>query len=194
VKGTEFPDEIITVGGHIDTWDITEGAHDDGGGCVQAIAVWKIFHAIGYKPKRTLRVVIFMDEEMNQRGGKKYAEAALLKKEKHLFALESDGGCDRPLGFSFDTTKKYLEKFRSWRELFAPYGITVFVNEGSGVDIGFLKKQNVVLAELEADSTHYFDYHHSGYDTFERINKDHLNQGSATLASLIYLVDKYGLE
>jgi hypothetical protein len=68
------------------------------------------------------------------------------------------------------------------------------VNEGSGVDIGFLKKQNVVLGELLADSTHYFDYHHSGYDTFERINKDHLNQGSATLASFLYLVDKYGLE
>jgi carboxypeptidase Q len=194
VKGTEFPKEIITVGGHIDTWDITEGAHDDGGGCVQALAVWKIFKKLGYKPKRTLRVVLFMDEEMNQRGGKKYAEAALLKKEKHLFALESDGGCDRPLGFTFDTTEKYLEKFRSWRDLFAPYGITVFVNEGSGVDIGFLKKQNVVLGELLADSTHYFDYHHSGYDTFERINKDHLNQGSATLASFLYLVDKYGLE
>ncbi|MCX6557652.1 MAG: M20/M25/M40 family metallo-hydrolase [Candidatus Aminicenantes bacterium] len=193
VRGSEFADEIITVGGHIDAWDITEGAHDDGGGCVQAIAVWKIFRAIGYRPKRTLRVVLFMDEELNQRGGKKYAAAALLKKEKHLFALESDGGCDRPIGFSFDTKKEYLAKFQSYRNLFAPYGVTLFINEGSGVDVGFLKEQNAVLGELLADPGHYFDYHHSGYDTFERVNKDYLNQGSATLASLIYLFDKYGL-
>lgn len=194
VRGSEFPKEIITVGGHIDTWDITEGAHDDGGGCVQAIAVWKIFHATGYKPKRTLRVVLFMDEEMNQRGGKKYAEEALLKNEKHLFAMESDGGCDRPLGFTFDTKEKYVKKFQSYRNLFEPYGITIFINEGSGVDIEFLKKQNAVLAGLVADPTHYFDYHHSGNDTFEHVNKDDLNQGSAAMASFIYLVDKYGLE
>jgi carboxypeptidase Q len=193
VRGAEFPNEIITVGGHIDAWDITEGAHDDGGGCVQSIAVWKIFNALGYKPKRTLRVVLFMDEEMNQRGGKKYAEEALLKNEKHLYAMESDGGCDRPLGFTFDTKKEYLTKFQSYRNLFEPYGITVFVNEGSGVDVGFLKEQNAVLGELVADSTHYFDYHHSAHDTFEHVNKDYLNQGSAAMASLIYLVDKYGL-
>jgi carboxypeptidase Q len=194
VRGTEFPDEIITVGGHIDTWDITEGAHDDGGGCVQALAVWKIFNKLGYKPKRTLRVVLFMDEEMNQRGGKKYAAEALLQNEKHLYAMESDGGCDRPLGFTFDTNEKYLTKFRSWRKLFEPYGITVFVNEGSGVDIEFLKEQHAVLGGLVADPAHYFDYHHSAYDTFERINKEYLNQGSAAMASLIYLVDKYGLK
>ena len=194
VRGVEFPNEIITVGGHIDTWDITEGAHDDGGGCVQAIAVWKIFHAIGYKPKRTLRVVLFMDEEMNQRGGKKYAEEARLKNKKHLFALESDGGCDRPLGFTFDTKEKYLTKFQGFRNLFEPYGVNVFVNEGSGVDIEFLKKQNAVLGGLAVDPAHYFDYHHSGYDTFEHVNKDYLNQGSAAMASLIYLVDKYGLD
>lgn len=194
VRGTEFPDEIITIGGHIDTWDITEGAHDDGGGCVQAIAVWKILNGLGYKPKRTLRVVLFMDEEMNQRGGKKYAEEALLKNEKHLYAMESDTGCDRPLGFTFDTKEKYLKKFRSYRNLFEPYGITIFVNEGSGVDIEFLKERNAVLGELVTDPTHYFDYHHSGYDTFERISKDYLNQGSAAMAALIYLVDKYGLK
>jgi carboxypeptidase Q len=194
VRGSEFPDEIITVGGHIDTWDITEGAHDDGGGCVQAIAVWKIFRTIGYKPKRTLRVVLFMDEELNQRGGKKYAQIAKEKNEKHLFALESDGGCDRPIGFTFETDKEHLAKLRSYRPLFAPYGMTLFINEGSGVDIGFLKERHAVLGEMLADSSHYFDYHHSGYDTFERVNEDYLNQGSAALASLIYLVDKYGVD
>jgi len=194
VRGSEFPNEIITVGGHLDSWDNTEGAHDDGGGCVQSIDVWHIFKKIGYQPKRTLRVVMFIDEEMNQRGGKKYAEEALLKNEKHLYAMESDGGCDKPIGFTFDTNESYLAKFRSYKHLFEPYGINVFVNEGSGVDIEPLKEQNVVLGELIVDPTHYFDYHHSGYDTFERINFDYLQQGGAAMASLIYLVDKYGLK
>jgi len=194
VKGIEFPDEIITVGGHLDSWDNTSGAHDDGGGCVQSIGVWRIFNEIGYEPKRTLRVVMFMDEEMNQRGGRKYAEEAKQKNEKHIFALESDGGCDRPLGFSIETSPDNFSKVQIYSKLFEPYGVNVFVNGGSGVDIGFLKERNAVLAELIADPQHYFDYHHSGYDTFEHIDKDFLNQGSATMASLIYLVDKYGLK
>lgn len=194
VKGSKFPNEIITVGGHLDAWDITEGAHDDGGGCVQSIDVWRTFYKIGYRPKRTLRVVMFMDEEMNQRGGRKYAEMARLNNEKHIFALESDGGCDKPLGFSFETDEVNFKKVEPYSILFKSYGVTNFVNGGSGVDIGFLKDQNTVLAELEADPTHYFDFHHSGYDTFEKINIDYLQQGSATMASLIYLVDRYGLK
>lgn len=194
VRGNKFPKEFITVGGHLDAWDITEGAHDDGGGCVQSIDVWHIFNQMGYRPQRTLRVVIFMDEEMNQRGGKKYAEMAKQKNEKQLFALESDGGCDRPLGFSLETDELNFNKIKSFSNLFEPYGVNVFENGGSGVDIGFLKDQNTVLSEMIADPTHYFDFHHSGYDTFEHINKEYLQQGSATMASLIYLVDKYGLK
>ena len=194
VKGTEFPDEIITVGGHVDCWDNSAGAHDDGGGCVQSIGVWRVFNAIGYEPKRTLRVVMFMDEEMNQRGGKKYADEAKRKNEKHIFALESDGGCDKPLGFSFETSPENYSKYLNYKKLFEPYGVNVFENGGSGVDVGFLKERNAVLAELIADPKHYFDFHHSGYDTFERVSKESLNQGSATMASMIYLVDKYGLK
>jgi len=194
VRGSEFPNEFITVGGHLDAWDITEGAHDDGGGCVQSIGVWRIFNKIGYKPKRTLRVVMFMDEEMNQRGGRKYAEMAKLNNEKHLFALESDGGCDRPLGFSLETNETFFKRVQAVSNFFEPYGVSVFVNGGSGVDIGFLKGENTILGELIADPAHYFDYHHSGYDTFEQINMDYLQQGSAAMASLIYLVDKYALK
>jgi len=194
VEGTTFPKEIITVGGHVDAWDIAEGAHDDGGGCVQSIGVWHNLYSIGYRPKHTLRVVMFIDEEMNQRGGKKYAEEAKLKNENHIFALESDGGCDKPLGFSFETDSVNFAKFKPFQNLFEPYGANLFMNGGSGVDVGFLKQENTVLAELIADPTHYFDFHHSGNDTFEHVNKDLLNQGSATLASLIYLVDKYGLK
>jgi len=194
VRGTEFPKEFITVGGHIDSWDNTDGSHDDGGGCVQSIDVWRIFHELGYKPKHTLRVVMFIDEEMNQRGGRKYAELAKQNSEKHLFALESDGGCDRPIGFSFETDSVNFKKVQVYSKLFEPYSSNRFVNGGSGVDIGFLKDQNVVLAEMMADPTHYFDYHHSGFDTFDKVNKTSLQRGSAAMASLIYLVDKYSLK
>lgn len=194
VRGSEFPKEFITVGGHIDSWDNTDGSHDDGGGCAQSIDVWRIFHELGYKPKHTLRVVMFIDEEMNQRGGREYAEMAKLNNEKHLFALESDGGCDNPIGFSFETDSSSFGKVQVYSKLFEPYGSNLFVNGGSGVDIGFLKDQNVVLAEMMANPTHYFDYHHSGFDTFDKVNKTSLQQGSAAMASLIYLVDKYGFK
>ncbi len=195
VKGSKFPNEVITVGGHLDSWDNTEGAHDDGGGLVQSIDVWRIFKKIGYKPEHTLKVVMFIDEEMNQRGGEKYAELAKLNGEKHIFAIESDAGCDRPIGFSFDLKESHQKQIYSYREYFEPYGATMFANEGSGVDIEFLKEgHDAVLCALITDPTHYFDYHHSGYDTFERINIDYLNQGSAAMASLIYLVDKYGIK
>ncbi|MHC1705492.1 MAG: M28 family peptidase [Tenuifilaceae bacterium] len=194
VKGSKFPNEFITVGGHLDSWDNSDGAHDDGGGCVQSIDVWRIFNDIGYKPQRTLRVVMFIDEEMNQRGGQKYAELAKLNNEKHIFAIESDGGCDSPLGFSFETDSLNFHKCLALKKYFEPHGINLFVNGGSGVDIAFLKDENNVLVELIADPSHYFDYHHSGYDTFDKIDRTSLQQGSAAMASLIYLVDKYGFD
>lgn len=194
VRGTKYRDEIITVGGHIDTWDNTPGAHDDGAGCVQSIDVWRILKQIGYRPQRTLRVVMFIDEEMNQRGGRKYAELAKLKNEKHILAIESDGGAGAPLGFSFDTDSATFGKVQRLNKLFEPYDANLFVNEGSGVDIEFLKGiNNVILATLYADPTHYFDYHHSAYDTFDKIEFNSLQHGAAAMASLVYLVDKYGV-
>jgi carboxypeptidase Q len=194
VRGREFPDEIIAVGGHIDAWDISAGAHDDGGGCVQALEVRRIFDRLDYRPKRTLRVVLFMDEEMNQRGGRKYAEAARQKKEKHLLALESDGGCDKPRGFSFDPNGDYVNRIKAYATYFAPYGVNVFVTEGSGVDVEFLKGQCALVGALLTDPAHYFDYHHSGNDTFEHVDERYLQDGSAAMAALVYFVDRYGLK
>jgi hypothetical protein len=137
---------------------------------------------------------MFIDEEMNQRGGRKYAEVAKQKNENHIFAFESDGGAGKPLGFSFDLDSARFAKISSYRTLFEPYGAGVFVNEGAGVDIEFLKQShNAALATLYADPTHYFDYHHSGFDTFETIDFKSLQQGGAAMAALIYLVDKYGV-
>jgi hypothetical protein len=194
VRGTRYPDEIITVGGHIDTWDNTPGAHDDGAGCVQSIDVWRILKQTGYSLQRTLRVVMFIDEEMNQRGGSKYAELARANNEKHILAIESDGGAGAPIGFSFDADSLSFCKIQKLSVLLEPYHANLFVNEGSGVDIEFLKGiNNVILATLYADPAHYFDYHHSGFDTFQSIDYTSLQHGAAAMASLVYLVDRFGV-
>ena len=193
ITGSEYPDEIILVGGHLDSWDVGDGAHDDGAGCVQSMEVLRLFQQLDYKPKRTLRVVLFMNEENGLRGGRKYAEMAALKGEKHIFALESDAGGFTPRGFNFDLPDHEFAQIRSWEPLFKPYLIHYFEKGGSGADIGPLKTKTNVLAGLRPDSQRYFDHHHAATDTFDAVNKRELELGAATLTSLIYLYDTYGL-
>ncbi len=193
IKGTTYPDEIIVVGGHLDSWDLGDGSHDDGAGCVQSMEVLNLFKEIGYKPKRTIRVVLFMNEENGLRGGNKYAEIAKNKKENHIFALESDAGGFTPRGFSFDGSDANFDRIAQWKSLFEPYLIHVFVKGGSGADISPLKSDKIVLAGLQPDSQRYFDHHHAANDTFEHVNKRELELGAATMTSLIYLIDKYGI-
>lgn len=193
IKGSTHPEEIIVVGGHLDSWDLGDGSHDDGAGCVQSMEVLRIFKAIGYKPKRTIRVVLFMNEENGLRGGKKYAEVAQKNNENHVFALESDAGGFTPRGFSFDCTDENFEQVTSWKSLFEPYNVHKFTKGGSGADIGPLKDDKIVLAGLRPDSQRYFEHHHSDNDTFEHVNKRELELGAATMASLIYLFDAHGV-
>ncbi|WP_339665385.1 M20/M25/M40 family metallo-hydrolase [Maribacter arcticus] len=192
IRGSSKPEEIIVVGGHLDSWDLGDGSHDDGAGCVQSMEVLNLFKKTGFKPKRTIRVVLFMNEENGLRGGTKYAEVANTNKEKHIFALESDSGGFTPRGFIFDSSDKDFDKIKSWKPLFEPYLVHYFEKGGSGADIGPLKKDGMVLAGLRPDSQRYFDYHHAENDTFEHVNKRELELGSASMASLIYLVDTYG--
>jgi hypothetical protein len=192
IRGSEFPNEIMVVGGHLDSWDLGDGSHDDGAGCVQSMEVLHILKKIGYKPKRTLRVVLFMNEENGLRGGNKYAAVAKSKNENHVFALESDAGGFTPRGFSFDTDEANFEQVLGWKKLFEPYLVHLFVKGGSGADIGPLKDENLVLAGLRPDSQRYFDHHHAENDTFEHVNKRELELGAATMTSLVYLFDKYG--
>ncbi|MCK7591552.1 M20/M25/M40 family metallo-hydrolase [Subsaxibacter sp. CAU 1640] len=193
IKGSEFPNEYIVVGGHLDSWDLGDGSHDDGAGCVQSMDALRILKKLGYKPKRTIRVVLFMNEENGLRGGTEYAKVAKSKGEKHIFALESDSGGFTPRGFSFDTEGEFISKAQQWASLFEPYLIHQFVKGYGGADIGPLKDGNVVLAGFVPDSQRYFDYHHAKNDTFDAINKRELELGTATMASMIYLVDKYGV-
>ncbi len=192
--GSEFPEEIITIGGHLDSWDPGEGAHDDGAGCVHSIEVLRVFKAIGYKPKRTIRVVLFANEENGLRGGNKYAEEAKAKGEKHYFALESDAGGFTPRAFGFSMKSEQLKKVQQWVDLFKPYGVFELTAGGGGADIGPLARTlGTPVAGLSPDSQRYFDIHHARSDVFEAVNKRELELGAINMAALIYLVDKYGL-
>lgn len=194
ITGSEYPNEFIVVGGHLDSWDLGDGSHDDGAGCVQSMDVLRLLKESGITPKRSIRVVLFMNEENGLRGGKKYAEVAKQKGEKHIFALESDSGGFTPRGFSFDCSEEVMNKVRGWQHLFKPYLIHYFERGGSGADIGPLKDEGMVLAGLRPDSQRYFDHHHAATDTFEHVNKRELELGAATMTALVYLFDKYGTE
>jgi len=194
LTGSEFPDEMITIGGHLDSWDPAEGAHDDGAGCVQTMEVLRVLKAVGYKPKRTIRFVLFMNEENGLRGGNKYAQEAKEKNEKHIFALESDAGGFTPRSISFGGSAEQLKKLQGWVSLLHPYGVYEIVNGGGGADIGPLNRTlKTPVAELAPDTQRYFDYHHARNDVFENVNKRELELGAVNMAALIYLIDKYGL-
>ncbi len=193
IRGTEKPEEIITVGGHLDSWDLAEGAHDDGAGCVQSIEVIRALKASGIKSKRTIRAVMFMNEENGGRGGDKYFELAKTNNEKHLFALESDEGGFTPRGFSFDAKDEQFGKITQWKNLLAPYGALEFKRGGSGADVGALPQLGATAAGLYPDSQRYFDVHHAGTDVFESVSRRELHLAAVCMTGLIYLVDKYGL-
>jgi carboxypeptidase Q len=194
LKGSQFPNEYITVGGHLDSWDPAEGAHDDGTGVVQTIEVLRVLKTLGYQPKHTIRFVLFANEENGTRGGRKYAEEATAKGEKHIFALESDEGGFTPRGFSFTGSEQQRQKIWSWHSLLCPYGACELEKDGGGSDIGYLERaQKTPQAGFMPDSQRYFDLHHARNDVFEAVNKRELELGAVNIAALIYLIDKYGL-
>ena len=194
LKGSQFANEYITIGGHLDSWDPAEGAHDDGTGVVQTIEVLRVFRALGYQPKRTIRFVLFANEENGLRGGTKYAEEAASKGEKHIFALESDEGGFTPRGFSLTGSEEQYQKLKNWEPLLCPYGGCEIETGGGGSDIGPLNRlQKTPVAGYMPDSQRYFDLHHARNDVFEAVNKRELELGAVNIAALIYLVDKYGL-
>ncbi len=193
IKGSALPEEIITVGGHLDSWDLAEGANDDGAGVVQSMEVLRTLKALGIKPKRTIRAVLFANEENGGRGADAYLEDAKTKDEKHIFALESDAGGFTPRGFSLDMTDAQRNKIMEWKDLFYPYGVYNFSSGGGGSDIGPLKEIGTALVGLSPDSQRYFDIHHAATDVFENVSERELKLGAANMAALIYLVSEYGM-
>jgi carboxypeptidase Q len=194
IKGTEYPNEVIVIGGHLDSWDLAEGAQDDGAGVVQSIEVLRLFKTLGIKPKHTIRFVAFMNEENGGKGGAKYADWAKTTGEKHIAAIESDAGGFTPRGFSMegsDTLREYVK--HAWKPLMDKFEIGSLDDIGSGADVSHLKGNCTLLGELHPDSQRYFDFHHSARDTWENVNDRELELGAAAMASFVYLIDKHGL-
>lgn len=193
MRGTTLPNEVITVGGHLDSWDLAEGAHDDGTGCVQSIEVIRTFKALGIQPKRTIRAVMFMNEENGLKGGTQYAEVAKSENKKFIMALESDAGGFTPRGFGFTALPLQRDKILSWKPLFQPYGAHEFTEGGGGADIGPLRSLGTVLIGLVPDSQRYMDLHHAKTDVFEAVSERELNLGTVVMAAMVYLTSQYGL-
>ena len=193
IKGSEFPDEIILVGGHLDSWDLGEGAQDDGAGVVQSMEVLNLFKLSGYKPKRTIRAVAFMNEENGMRGAIEYGKVSEAKGEIHIAAIESDRGGFTPRGFTIQNSDDNLKAVQSWDELLEPYMLHQIMQGYGGVDISPLKFQGATLIGFLPDSQRYFDFHHAASDVFEAVNKRELELGAASMAGLVYLIDQHGL-
>jgi len=186
--GTTWPEEVIVVGGHLDAWDIGEGAHDDGAGCCHALEALRLLRAVGFEPKRTIRVVLFMNEENGVRGGRAYYERYLGAMDRHVFALESDRGGFTPRGFSTDANPRALAVLREIGALLEPIGADRVVPGGGGVDIGPMTRSGVITMGLVPDSQRYFDVHHSENDVFESVNERELELGAAAVACMLAIV------
>ena len=186
IKGSEIPNEFVVIGGHLDSWDLSAGATDDGAGSVQAVEALRAIHALGLKPRRTIRAVLFMAEEQGSYGGDEYAKQAKLNNEKHIAAIEADNGSASPVGFGIDTKDtSVFEKAKAWSTLLEPLYASDFHKGYGGSDIEALgETQATPQFGLNVDSQRYFDVHHSKLDTFDRINARELHLGSAAMAIL----------
>lgn len=196
-RGSELPGEIILVGGHLDSWDVGGGAHDDGAGCVQSMDVLYMLKKMDYQPKRTIRCVMFMNEENGLAGGRAYWKYSNEAGEYHMAAIEADRGGFTPRGFTaeghVETFQQHFKKVNQWLPLLEPYGLSLRLG-GSGADISGLKDQKGLLMGLDVDTQRYFDFHHTPIDIFENVNKRELELGAAAMTAMVYLLDQHGLK
>jgi len=195
IRGTEFPDRVIMVGGHLDSWDVAPGAHDNGAGVVQSMEVLRLFRVLGLKPRHTVRCVLFTNEENGLRGSIAYAASVKEKAERHVLAIETDNGGFQPRGFNLGSTQGdlHVRANARWRPLFERYGLHSFVKGTGGADVSTLLAMGIPVAGLTPDSQRYFDYHHTTRDGIEAVNPRELHLGAAALAALVWLVDTQGL-
>ncbi len=189
IFGTESPDEIIVVGGHFDAWDKGHGAHDDGAGCIQAVEVLDLFKRLNLKPKRTIRCVLFMDEEQRQSGARAYGALADTSKGIHIAAIEADRGAFMPRGFNVDADSLTIVVMQKWLPYLNKTGIEWIRKGGSGVDISKIKNTRALIGFVP-DIQKYFDYHHSANDTFDKVHPRELEFGSAAMAILTWLLSE----
>jgi hypothetical protein len=190
LTGVERPQEVIVIGGHLDSWDKGTGAHDDGAGCVQSIEAVRLLKVLGLRPRRTIRAVMFMNEENGLRGGTEYARAAAEGGAKHIAAMESDRGGFAPRGFAIEADSATVQRIAAWSPFFETFGAERLRPGYSGVDISLLVRQGVPGLGLVPESHRYFDYHHSANDTLDKVNPRELELGAAAMAMMAYLLSE----
>lgn len=189
----ENKNSYLLTGGHLDSWDVGEGAHDDGAGCVHSIEAISLLNRLGYRPNNSLKVVLFMNEENGLRGATAYADSSKNNNIKHKAAIESDRGGFAPRGFSLDGPLESMNLVKSWRNILEYYGLHDFKEGGTGADINPLKANEpyILLMGFLPESQRYFDHHHATTDLFESVNRRELELGSASIAAMLYLLDQY---
>lgn len=189
-KGTDKADEIMLVGGHIDSWDLGQGAQDDGAGCAHAMQVPNLLKQVGYEHHRTIRVVLWANEEFGLDGAKEYANWARMNNAHHWVALESDGGAGVPRGFGVGADDDRVAQVQAMKPYFVPYGLHEFAKGGGGADLSPLRGHDDFFVGFRPDSQRYFDFHHSARDRIDAIHPRSLEMGSASIAALFYLLDQ----
>jgi carboxypeptidase Q len=190
IKGSEKPDEVIVIGGHFDSWDVGQGAHDDGGGCIVAWEAVRLLKELKLRPRRTIRVVLYTNEENGLRGGNAYHDAHRAELLKHILAIESDSGVFRPEGFGLAATapRQVRSNMQEIAKLLSGIGADEIRANGGGADISPMMGEGVIGASLEVDGTHYFDIHHTQADTLDKVNPRELALCVATMAVMAYTV------
>jgi carboxypeptidase Q len=187
IVGSEKPDEVVVFGGHIDSWDVGRGAMDDGGGVVVAWEAVRLLKRLGLKPKRTIRVVGWTNEENGGRGGQAYRDAHKSEVEKHVLAIESDGGVFKPQGFSFSGSDAALDVLKEIASLLARIDAGTIVKGGAGADVGPIVALGVPGLGLNVDGTKYFWYHHTEADTIDKLDPNDMARCVATMAVMAYV-------
>jgi carboxypeptidase Q len=190
IKGRERPGEVVVVGGHIDSWDVGQGAHDDGGGCIVSWEVARLLKSLNLRPRRTIRVVLFTNEENGVRGGNGYRDAHKSEVADHVLAIESDIGVFRPTGFGLSekASPQARADFQEIAKLLAGIRADRIDPDGEGTDIGPLMREGVTGASLNVDASHYFDIHHTQADTFDKVNPQELAACVAAMTVMAYVV------
>jgi carboxypeptidase Q len=190
IKGSERPDEIVLVSGHLDSWDVGQGAHDDGGGCIVSWEAVRLLKELGLRPRRTIRAVLYTNEENGLRGGNAYRDAHRAELSKHVLAIESDSGVYRPLGFGLAATAapQVRADLEEIAKLLAGIRASNIAPNGGGADIGPIMREGVPGASLDVDGKHYFDIHHTPADTLDKVDPQELALCVAAMAVMAYVV------
>ena len=188
IKGSIYPEEVVVVGGHIDSWDVGQGAHDDGGACIASWEVLRLIKELGLKPKRTIRCVMWTNEENGGKGNKGYRDMHMDEMDKHVLAIESDGGVFSPEGFGFSGNDSAREIVEEIHELMKPIGANTISEGGRAADVAPLNDEGVPVMSLKVDGSKYFWYHHTNADTFDKIDFNEFNRCIAAMAIMAYVV------